>query len=366
MVTSGQTPEQVVLAAVGRPSLGDALAWIAEDNPLPADTDWPRLLRAAVAVSGHGDLLDRALRRIVAEVSRSDVDPATMIFQPDAIVDPSIYRECLSLLAKKNPGGSLRDLQPHTVVLAQRENPKILETLCLVAGIAYRDLRDRHHKSDTPWTRAAILEAFAEIDRVIRGDAKSDIPGALPARPLELLCSATGGDEMGWGAVEQMRAGGVPYEALLGQRAVGSAWNAHRNRTSSQVNYATAQLLCDELTARDVHFRRSSVVGGEVSPAVIRGLVGSDKRVGLVALRETKPTFAVAFSTAKDGGTARTNGDSLLQMAAAKVPLAIVLAGAGWASRVETVRLAKKYDGRLFSDRTIGALADLITSEGGS
>ena len=68
----------------------------------------------------------------------------------------------------------------------------------------------------------------------------------------------------GWDAVEALWVGGVPYQVLLTQRAVGGAWLAHRNRTSTKLAPLLADRLCQELQARHISFQRSTSLGGSM------------------------------------------------------------------------------------------------------
>jgi hypothetical protein len=82
----------------------------------------------------------------------------------------------------------------------------------------------------------------------------------------------------------------------------------------------------------------------------------------VVALSRTGTAlFGVAFSIARDGGTARKNAGRLQTMVErALVPVAVVVAGPGWSLRNETAEMAAAFAGRVYSDRTICLLAQAI------
>jgi hypothetical protein len=91
-------------------------------------------------------------------------------------------------------------------------------------------------------------------------------------------------------------------------------------------------------------------------------MVNSDGQVGMVALdASANAIYAVAFSSARDSGTASKSANRLRNMRRdPSIPMAVVVAGPGWAGRNETADLAMAFDGRLFSDQAIDSLADDI------
>jgi hypothetical protein len=176
------------------------------------------------------------------------------------------------------------------------------------------------------------------------------MPNSVPARAVELISTSY----KGWAGIEDLIEQGVPYEFLLTQRAVGGGWLAHKNRTSNFPNISAAGKLCAKLGEKGIDFRRASTVGGDSKQGDLQKLSGIyNKRVGVVTLKDYEPKFAVAFSSARDGGTARANGDGLLQLPTADVPLGLVLTGLGWMERSETDRLATKFDGHLYTEHTV-------------
>lgn len=168
-------------------------------------------------------------------------------------------------------------LTAEVVAQAQRANPYVMETLCAVAGLTYRDLRERvrvelpQHPRGT-WSNAQISAAFAVIDEIVCGTAMTGLKGSRPAQPAELVFNDFGPtfDGRGWERIEWFRRGGVPYEVLLTQRVVGGAWLAHQNSTSGLLSEALAGRLCELLDERSIEHRRSTSVGGSVGPEAIR------------------------------------------------------------------------------------------------
>jgi hypothetical protein len=151
---------------------------------------------------------------------------------------------------------------------------------------------------------------------------------------------------------------------LLTQRAVGGVWLANKNRTSSRANQIAAGQVAELLEEQGINFRRATTAGGTARQRDLQELSGiADKRVGVVALgQKEQAAYAITFSSARDGGTARANGDGLMQIPRTNFPHALVLIGVGWAARHETDRLAMKFDGRLFSDRSIDMLVEDVVA----
>jgi hypothetical protein len=363
MLVDENNAESVILNATRRQALADSIAWIGEGHPLAAGTEPAALLQALMISGGSGALADAAVRRVVQEAAASDFDTATVIFAPEWLPTPETFRHALEVLAGKTVDGTLATVTAQAALSAQREDPQTMHALCFVAGMTYRDLRERvsgiPSTAEGPWDRESVAAAFAVIDAVVRGDVTSEVEGTIPARPVELLLPL--GSVKGWQDVEKFFSDGVPYELLLTQRVVGTAWGAHRNRTSSHVRYATAAALGAELERRGVEYLRTTAVGGDVQPSAVEELAGTGKQLGLVALSLThRPVIGVAFSTARDGGTARANIGGLLMAREANIPVALVLTGPGWAGRGETVQLARAFNGRMFTDRSLSVLADDI------
>lgn len=368
-------PASVVLGATERETLEEAIAWIAEGHPLNPESGLRAVLQAIIALDRKSADAEQAIRRLAREISQSDLDTASVLLNVDAITPPTYYRSALDTLAWKNQSRSGRGqvglvgLTAEVVAQAQRANPYVMETLCAVAGLTYRDLRERvrvelpQHPRGT-WSNAQISAAFAVIDEIVCGTAMTGLKGSRPAQPAELVFNDFGPtfDGRGWERIEWFRRGGVPYEVLLTQRVVGGAWLAHRNSTSGLLSEALAGRLCELLDERSIEYRRSTSVGGSVGPEAIRQLVGGGRQIGVVALNENGPVAAVAFSVARDGGTASKNASRLQVMNSAKVPVCLVLAGPGWAERNDTAQLAIGFEGRIYTDRDLEQLADDIAA----
>lgn len=157
---------------------------------------------------------------------------------------------------------------------------------------------------------------------------------------------------------------GVPYEVLLTQRAVGGAWLAHRNSTTTLLGPILGAQLCERLDHRGVAYWRGTALGGEVSKRQLGQLIGRQgeaAQVGLVTRGTDKqPSLGVAIAVARDGGTARKTAGKLLQLPAhLRVPAAVVLLGPGWAERGETAELVPSFGGRVFTERSLDQLAEL-------
>ena len=233
-------------------------------------------------------------------------------------------------------------------------------------SLSFRDLKERlgdqiPNSATGRWRASAVQATFQVVDGIVRGTEDAAVPeGAVAMKPIELILNAK--SAAGWREIERMRQAGVPYEYLLAQRTVGSAWGAHRNRTSSKLLQVVASQLCRHLDELGIGYRRSKSIGGIIRPSEIRRLSGCSAHVGLVILgRSNQPKFGVAFSIARDGGTARKNAGRLqATVRTAGIPVALVVAGPGWSQRNETADLAAAFRGQVYSDRTVSALAHTI------
>lgn len=358
-----------LIDATEQEGVEDALAYVAEGNPLRPDADLRRLLRivATLPANQRGRPWRGALQRLARQVSISEFDSSAVLFQASSIDSVSDYQRALDALASSSPTRTLVGMTAASVAAAQRAEPRVAEVLCAIAGISTRDLAERlpdFVPADTrqPWTQQGIERAFGEIDTLVSGQRTTVVAGAVPARALEF---AKGFVPDGWASVERLRTQGVPYALLLLQREVGTAWGAHRNRTQREPAQTVAAQLCAELDRHRVVYRRASSAGGEITPSAIEGLVGRPEP-GLVILRVRTPVLAVIFSVARDGGTARKNAGRVKGfLEGAKVPMVVVLLGPGWSGRNETVELAEAYQGRIYTDRDIPALVNDIRQEVG-
>lgn len=360
------TNADVIQAATGQSNIEDALAWIAEGHSLKAEVSLQALLQAVVGIGGVGENHQAALRRIARAATESDLDTASAIYNPDLLGPLRGYRAVLDLLARKSPTRTLQGLTPEAIGAAQHEDPLTMEVCCAIAGLSFRDLKERlgdeiPNRSGSRWRAGAIAAAFSVVDRIVRGTETAEFAeGAIPLRPVELILN--GDPAGGWAEVEKMRVSGVPYEWMLAQRTVGSAWGSHRNRTSSKLLEVVASRLCAELDRLGVKYRWSKSVGGTIRGTEVNRLAGGGSHIGVVALTRTgNPILGVAFSIARDGGTARKNAGRLQAMVArTHVPVAVVVAGPGWSLRNETAEMATAFAGRVYSERTICLLAQAI------
>lgn len=326
------------------------------------------LLRALVEYDGEGDV--RAAReRIVRSLAISNLDTASVLFALEEIRPPAQFRRALDALAWKSPTKRLDGLTAASVMAAQRAEPAVMPTLCAVAGFNWNRLDDWTDvalptEGEERWSLKQVEAALEVIDARVEGTETTPLASAEPLRALELLSDVTG--RSGWAAVEQMRTGGVPYEVLLAQREAGGAWLSHRNRTSNRVANVLADELCDRLEDAGVDFLRSRRLGGSVISSEIERLGGGSRSVGLVVRNgQRTPVAAVAFSVARDGGTARSSGSRLLKLRDASLPVLLLLAGPGWADRNETADLAEAFDGEIYTDEHLDELANELARRAG-
>jgi hypothetical protein len=345
--------------------LEDALAWIAEGHPLETGVSIHDVLKAVVALGDRSQNQQTALRRLARRATESSLDTGTVIFNPELLTPLTRYKRVLDLLAQKSPNRTLASLTAQAVAAAQREDSLTMEVFCAIAGLTFRDIKERlgdevPNALEGRWQGKSVAAVFRVVDAIVRGIASTTITqGAISLKPIELILEKTTG---GWTEIERLRCSGVPYEWLLAQRTVGSAWGAHRNRTSSKLIHVVASALCAELDRLGVAYRCSKLVGGTIRPSEVQRLAGGSAHVSIVALnRRSRPFCGVAFSIARDGGTARKNAGRLQAMARhARLPLALVVAGPGWSMRNETGELAAAFGGSIYSDCSIGILAKSI------
>ena len=220
-----------------------------------------------------------------------------------------------------------------------------------------------------------MTAAFAVIDGIVRGNIKMEFPRMTAMRPVELLLGADQSIN-GWSRVHSMVDGGVSYEYLLAQRAVGTAWGAHKNRTSQKMQDSVVSQLrkmldknrisyvevgkSDQLKKPLQELVKKGVVKGDGSK-IVRNALGKVKLIATVG--ETK--FAIAVSVANDPGTANKSGASLAKLPRNLITPAIaVLAGSGWADRTESVEVVEAFEGRVYTDLTLQALVRELVSPG--
>ncbi len=360
-----ETSDQALLEATGRTSLHDAVAWIAEGHPLASAVDLHEVARGILNVPS-GPVVQRALDRITRELTASQLDSAAVLHQVDLVPDARIFRRALKILADTS-GGSLADVTAASLRTAQQRDPHVMETLEALIGVTHKELRERVDglpvEVDRVWTNAALNAAFAYIDALVRETLPSpEAPGTFLPVPVELMEPAVGpGANGGWARLEQLRSGGVPYELMLAQRVVGSAWGQHRNRTSQAPMAAVAAQLRDLLQAEGFDVVLSDKYGGDARQADLRSLVGGDQHVNLIARTpppNPSPVVVVTFSLAKDGGSARKTLSAKLQMTPPSVPVFVVVLGSGFAQRNETVELVRHFRGNVYTEQTLPALVD--------
>jgi hypothetical protein len=312
-----------------------------------------------------------ALTRLAKSDLKSHLDSSVDLLDLDAVVRPSEFKVAIDQLASFAPSRTLRDVGPEAVAAAQAANSVVILAVCQMAGLSYRDLFDRAAATGQTlpgaprgrWRADQITAAFQVVDEVISGRGTALLPGGVPARPIELLVDSELG-AAGWEALEHLRAHGVPYEVLLAQRAVGGAWLAHRNQTTSQLAPILADQLCQILDGASVKYWRGVVAGGDMSKKQLGELVsdaGEAGQVGIVTQdADGNPGVAIAFAFARDGGTARKSAGRLEKLPdALHVPPAVVILGPGWATRGETIDLIAAFQGRVFTESTLVDLASL-------
>lgn len=354
--------DAILLAATGCPSRHAALAWIGEDHPLTGDL---HQVTAAVLVAVRAGTPGRpALERVTREVASSALDPAAVLHRSDLLPDASIFRRALDTLAEVS-GGSLTGVTAATVRVAQNRDSHTMATLEAVVGLTHSELSERVDglpaEADRSWTNSAINNAFAYIDDMVRGQLPTPtIAGGFLPLPVELQPTVAGAfAQGGWERLEGLRSHGTPYELMLAQRVVGSAWGQHRNRTSQAPMRAVAVQLRDVLVANGFDVVLSDKYGGDVRQERLNELVGGDKHVNLIvrtAPPQRRPLLAVTFSLAKDGGSARKTLSAKLQLKRPRIPVAVVVLGAGFAARKETVSLVEHFDGAVYSEKSLHAI----------
>lgn len=375
VVSAGQVldveHERTLLAATRRGTVAHALAWIAEGHELDDAVPLHAVVEAVLAAEHTGANARDAVVVISQLATRSMLDPATMLFDQELMPSARTFREALEVLASKCASGSLSSISATAVRNAQHAHSGVMETLCVLAGVTFDELGDRMPEIALPgdargaWNTTQLNRAYTEIDSIVRGTTTSAAADAMPSRPVELVGRVAGPDAAGgWERIEALRVGGVPYEILLAQRVVGSAWGQHRNRTSKRPTRAVALDLRERVQARGFDVLLVSGYGGDTSQADINELVGGSGDIGLVVRTagDYRPFYAVTFTLAKDGGSARKSGGTKIKMARPRVPVAVVALGPGWAQRRETADLVRAFEGAIFTELTLDALVDQIAS----
>lgn len=356
----------LLLGATGRTELTDALRWVAEKRPVAGGLT-SRVLTALVAAADRGwPSADAALRVAARSALRSTLDTSADLVSTNSIVPPHRYQQALADIAERTPTASLTGISAQAVGAAQAHNPLVVETLGLVAGLSWRDLRDRSEargvplpsKATGPWRSSQIHSVFATVDEIVTGLVRPQLVEAVAARPLELLL----GSACSWSDVEALRTGGVSYGSLLAQRDVGSAWSAHRNRTNSEISRLMILRLLEALrtagvaywsTEGDSPVPKAFLAGKAVKHGEIPGQLSAVTRAA-----DGNARYAVLVSVARDGGTARKTAATFLKLPdLLALPGVLLLIGTGWADRGESDRLVRAFSGRVYTEHSLPALA---------
>ncbi|MGC4815057.1 hypothetical protein ACLQ29_31465 [Micromonospora sp. DT228] len=382
-----QDAEAYVKVVTRRTSTKDALAWLGEERAVSRPIDLPTLLASLLSIEDQAPTADvRGLAgRVIRQVCRAEVvsglDPSQELLALDEVLRPAQYRAALDALAARTATRTLTSVTLAAVISAQHDDRNVVTALCAAAGLSYRDLRARVQDASVPtdlrgrWKNDQLKAVFDVIDAVITGRVTASSPAAHPARPVEHLLPDIDDNEpgrrRGWALVEQMRVHGVPYELLLTQRAVGSAWVSHRSSTGKKVQAAVTTSLCELLDERSVPFYRLAMnaasrelltrVGANPATAAEDGR----NEGGQLAVLVHSPalTHAVAVSVARDGGTARKSGARLGTLPARLgIACSVVLVGPGWAERNTTAELVRPFNGRIYTERTVAELADALSA----
>ena len=349
--------------ATGKTSVEEAIDWIANGYSLDEGVDQHDLLVELVNLSAPraSAAYDKALQRLTREIAQSGFDSSSMLLEIEGVPKPMQFRQALDAVVRLCPSRGLDTINDSAVIAAQRAEPLTMEALCATAGLSYSELRERGTglPSDprSSWSPSKVREAFRILDDVVNRRVSSQLAGAIPTGPIEMIPQLYASKPSGWVLVEKERTEGVPYELLLAQRFVGGTWLAHRNHTSTKLNYAIAATVEEMLSDAGFVVLRSSRNGGETPPSHMEEITGTDSRIGVAVLTRRRASYAIVFATARDQGSANKSGANLLKMARPPaLPVALVLTGPGWASRNETADLARSFQGRLFTELTLERL----------
>lgn len=308
-----------------------------------------------------------ALREASRDALSSTLDTSADLLSTDTIVPPHRYDQALAEVAACTPGASLEHVTADAVGAAQAANSDVVETLGLVAGLSWRDLRDRAAvrgvplptKATGPWSNSQVRTVFELVDEVVTGRAEPQLLGAVASRPIELLLGLQGS---GWAAVEAFRMGRVTYGTLLAQRDVGSAWSAHRNRTNAEISRLMVVRLLEALDAAGVSYWSTD----GAKPVPKKFLAGKAVKQGRtlgqlsVVTRDSSGNarYAVLIAVARDGGTARRSAATVLKLPGDLIlPGVAVLLGTGWSERGESDDLVRAFAGRVYTERSLSDLA---------
>ncbi len=344
-----------------------ALRWIAERRPVAEGMTNTLLTILVSAASRDLPSADAALRVVARSALQSTLDTSADLVSTDRIVPPHRYQQALDEIAARTLTGSLANINAQVVGAAQAENPLIIEVLGLVAGLSWRDLRDRSEsrgvplpaKSTGPWKSSQIKIVFDLVDEIVTGQVRPQLIEGVAARPLELLL---GNSTSSWSDIEVMRTGGVSYGTLLAQRDVGSAWSAHRNRTNNEISRLMILRLLEALRTADVAYWSTEgdnpVPRAFLSSKAVKQGETPGQLTAVTRSTDGSPRYAVLVSVARDGGTARKTAATFLKLPdLLALPGAVLLVGTGWADRGESDKLVRAFGGRVYTEHSLSALA---------
>ena len=362
-----------LLKATGRAEVLDALHWIAERRALAAGVPPNALLTALVAAVDAGlPGAEPALREASRAALSSTLDTSADLLSTDTIVPPSRYDRALTEVAGCTTSGSLQDITADAVGAAQAANSDVVETLGLIAGLSWRDLRDRAAARGVPlptkatgrWSSSQTRTVFDLVDDVVTGQVTPQLLGAVASRPIELLLGVQGS---GWEAVEAFRTGWVSYGTLLAQRDVGSAWSAHRNRTNTEISRLMVVRLLEALDAAGVSYWSTDGARPVPKKFLASKAVKQGRTLGQLSVvtRDTAgtPRYAVLIAVARDGGTARRSAATVLKLPGDLVlPGVAVLLGTGWSERGESDDLVRAFAGRVYTEQSLPELAAMAAT----
>jgi hypothetical protein len=344
-----------------------AVKYLGEGRSLRGKPQPAKVMAALLALEAtDGEELRSAVGEALAHYARvaieSQFDTSAELLAVDTVLStPARLRAALEEVAKHTTTRTLASITSAAVSAAQQTDPYVVEALAVVAGLTSKELRSRTDRlrppvklpgpgSRGPWSPRQVQAAFDVIDRIVRDETPQATPGTTPMRPVELLLDDSQGT---WQAVATWLAAGVPYEMLLTQRVVGSAWGTHRNSTSGKVQDLILSALAAQLDERGVGYKKHG-----------RARFGADTVAGQVRLTVGDGRLGVVVSVANDGGTANKSGAAMLRLAdVASISLSIVLVGRGWSERRETVSLVRAFSGRIYSERTLNDLVDDLAAE---
>lgn len=377
-VASDVEPDAVsiLLTATGRGDITDALEWIAGNRPLRGHS-LQEVLWALIEAERRGNPgATAALKTASRAALVSGIDTSATLLNVETVIPAGAYDRGLAALVEFSADGSLAGVSAAALLAVHKEEPRIVEIFAQVAGLSWRDLRERAQqrgerlpaKSDGRWRMQQLAAVVSVVNDVVTTrSASGTLSGSVPAQPIELLTRPP--EEEGWKAVEQFRTQGVSYGMLLAQRDVGSSWGAHRNRSGVAVSRLLGDMLLENLSKAEIGYwstlgPRSVRVPREFLSQKAKGSADSIGQLVLVTKgRNDEPRLAVFLAIARDGGTARKTAATLSGIPGALViPSALLLAGGGWAERGETSELVRSFSGRVFTDESIRDLVALATS----